>query len=91
MKVKFSLGILLLSLVGCTSPEQKELEDVHREVIKDAIAQYEAIKKSDDKIEVCVYAGMVTAAYVQANNEKEAKKWKDIEDVDCKRAGIPMQ
>lgn len=83
--------VSLLFLSACTSAEERELEDIHKQVIEDAIKQYESIKSSEDKIEVCVYAGMVTAAYVEAKNEKEAQKWKAIEDQDCKKAGIPMQ
>ena len=90
MKIYLSLMVSVVMLTGCTSPEEKELQDIHQQVIKDAIAQYENIKKTDDKIEICVYARMVTAAYTQANNKTEADKWKIIEDQDCKKAGIPM-
>ena len=90
MKIYLSLMVSVVMLTGCTIPEEKELQDIHQQVIKDAIAQYENIKKTDDKIEICVYAGMVTAAYTQANNKTEADKWKIIEDQDCKKAGIPM-
>lgn len=81
---------LLFGLVGCTSPAEQQQEDVHREVIQDAITQYEKVKKTNDQMEICVYAGVVTAAYVQASLKQEAQKWKAIEDQDCKKAGIPM-
>lgn len=91
MKIYLSLILSAFMLSGCTSPEEKEQQDIHQQVIKDAIAQYETVQKTNDKIEICVYAGMVTAAYTQANNQNEAKKWKVIEDQDCKKAGIPME
>lgn len=82
---------MLLFLLGCSSAEQRESEELHQHVIEDALSQYEAIKNSPDKLEVCVYAGMVTEAYQQAKMQKEATEWKAIEDADCKKAGIPMQ
>lgn len=91
MKIYLSLILSALMLSGCTSPEEKQLQDIQQQVTKDAIAQYEAVKKNNDKIEICVYAGIVTAAYTQANNQAEADKWKIIEDQDCKKAGIPME
>jgi len=38
--------------------------------------------------EICVQAGMVSAAYLQANDEPNYQKWKAIEKTDCKTAGL---
>lgn len=81
----------MLLLLGCSNSEHQQSEELHQHVIEDAVSQYEAIKNSSDQLEVCVYAGMVTEAYQQAKMQKEASKWKVIEDADCKKAGIPMQ
>ena len=63
---------------------------IHEKVANDAVAQYELTKKHGSKMEVCVHAGMVSAAYLQAKNEAKYAEWKAIEKADCKKAGLPQ-
>ena len=37
-----------------------------------------------------VQAGLVSAAYLQAQNEASYQNWKDIQKMDCKNAGMPQ-
>lgn len=64
-------------------------EDINAKVTKDAVDQYEIAKRGGDKMDTCIHAGMATAAYLQAKNEPEYKRWKAIQKKDCKRAGMP--
>lgn len=64
------------------------MRDIENKVARDSVEQYEIAKRQGDPMMVCVQAGMVSAAWLQAKNEAEYKKWKDIEKDDCKKAGL---
>ena len=61
---------------------------IEKSVAKDSIKEYNLTVKGGNKIEICVHAGLVAAAFNQAHDEKNYLKWKKIEERDCKRAGI---
>jgi hypothetical protein len=42
------------------------------------------------QVDVCVQAGLVSSAYLQAQDEMNYKKWKAIQKSDCARAGVPQ-
>ncbi len=65
------------------------LEEVQNEVAQDAVEQYNIAKREGDKIQVCVQAGLVSAAYLQAKDEANYQKWKAIQKADCRAAGMP--
>lgn len=65
--------------------------DAATKVADDAEAQYDIAKRQGDAMQICVQAGAVAAAQLQAQNEASYQKWKDIEDNDCARAGLPRQ
>lgn len=65
------------------------LDGIHRQVADDAIAQYEIAKRQGDPIQICVQAGMVAAAWLQAKDEAQYREWKDVEARDCAAAGMP--
>ena len=58
-------------------------------VANDAVKQYEMVKTGTDKIQTCVRAGLVVAAYVQAKDNAQFQKWQAIERADCAAAGVP--
>jgi len=53
------------------------------------VAQYEIAERQGDKMQICVQAGLVSAAYLQAKNESSYRNWKYIENTACKQAGVP--
>lgn len=73
---------VMVATIGCNALEES--------VAKDSVDQYEIAKRSGKAIDICVHAGLVSAAYLQAKNEPEYKKWKAIETADCERAGMPQ-
>ena len=48
----------------------------------------EIVKRSGAPMDVCVRAGLVAEAYLQANDEGNYKHWKAIEKKDCAAAGL---
>jgi hypothetical protein len=64
---------------------------VEKSVATDFVKQYEIAKKRGGAMDACVQAGVVAAAYLQAKDENEFKKWKAIERTDCARAGVAIE
>lgn len=62
---------------------------LNRQVIDDSVKQYEISKRSGTKIDACVHAGVVAAAFLQAKDEDGYTQWKATEKKDCTRAGMP--
>ncbi|OHA86992.1 MAG: hypothetical protein A3A96_03580 [Candidatus Zambryskibacteria bacterium RIFCSPLOWO2_01_FULL_39_39] len=73
---------------GLEKQSKRELDDIYKQVSADAVQQYEIAKRQGDKIQICVQAGMVSAAYLQEKNEMSYQQWKAIEKVDCSEAGL---
>lgn len=88
-KVSFAQSLLTLILCGGVlwfflsgGLEQK--------VATDSVTQYGIAQRNGTAIDHCVQAGLVTAAYLQAQDETNYKKWKAIENNDCASAGVPQ-
>lgn len=74
---------------GNTAERKVEpLGGIYAQVASDAIDQYNIAKKQGDAMQICVQAGMVTAALLQAKDEEHYNQWKKIEKADCRRAGV---
>jgi hypothetical protein len=73
---------------GMETQTKKILDDVNKKVSADVVQQYEIAKRQGDKIQICVQAGIVSAAYLQEKNEASYRQWKAIEKADCSSAGI---
>lgn len=84
------MGLLFAGtvLTGCDAATDMQMENVHNKVADDMVAQYDIAKKQGDAMQTCVQAGMVSAAYLQAQDEAKYNEWKAIEKTDCKAAGI---
>lgn len=63
-------------------------DDIYTQVILDAEQQYEIAKNGGDKTDIYVHAGLVAAAYLQAKDEVNYKKWKQIEKAHGKEIGL---
>ena len=64
-------------------------QDIYDQVAADAVRQYQIAKRQGDPMQICVQAGFVTAGFLQAKNERLYRRWKEVEALDCKRAGVP--
>ncbi|MDD5360015.1 MAG: hypothetical protein PHI02_07080 [Sulfurovaceae bacterium] len=68
---------------------QPIVEAAKKQVIDDAIKQYQIVEKSGNIVDMCVQAGIVKAAYLQANDESGYKSWSNITTKACEAAGMP--
>lgn len=67
------------------------MDNIHEQVASDAIEQYEIAKRGGDTIQICVHAGMVAAAFMQAKDEGNYRSWLSRQNRDCEAAGMPQQ
>ena len=68
----------------------KDMRAIYDQVSKDSVEQYAITVRQGTPIDICVHAGMVSAAYLQAKDESNYRKWKAKEAEDCNRAGVPQ-
>lgn len=86
----FLAGIAIWWFAGGGFDKQVEsdMAKIENQVATDAVNQYNIAKKQGDPIQICVQAGFVSAAFLQAEDEANYQLWKRTESEDCKRAGI---
>jgi hypothetical protein len=89
------LGLLVLGGLiwfyfggGIENQANLKMQEIENKVAQDAVTQYGIAKRNGSNIDVCVQAGMVTAAYLQAKDEAHYQQWKQTEKSDCAKAGI---
>lgn len=75
---------------GVQKQTAQMMEDIKAKVVEDAVNQYRIAERQGNKIQICVQAMQVSAAYLQAQNEASYNNWKEIEKMDCVRAGMPQ-
>lgn len=85
------LGFTVVAATACQEMANSQMKDIHNQVADDAVKQYEIAKRQGDKIQIYVQAGMVSAAYLQAQDETNYNKWKEIEKDAARAAGMPTQ
>jgi len=52
------------------------------------VKDYNIAARQGDPIQMCVQAGLVSAGYLQANDEANYRKWKSKQKADCAAAGL---
>tara|TARA_Y100000817_G_scaffold311936_1_gene304918 strand:+ start:335 stop:658 length:324 start_codon:yes stop_codon:yes gene_type:complete len=62
---------------------EEEMNNIYEQVAMDEIQKFKIVLKSGDKVAICVQAGMVCAALLQAGKESEYLEWKKIEKELC--------
>lgn len=77
------------SSVKTTSSHSNPFAIIENKVADDAVDQYNIVKRQGDKMQICVQAGVVSFAYLQAKDENNYRRWKSIEKTDCRAAGLP--
>ncbi len=76
---------------GLDNQVKSDMQEIENQVAADAVEQYEIAKKNGTAMDAYVAAEMVKAAYLQAKDEENYKKWKAIEKGEAKRAGVPYE
>jgi len=65
------------------------MQEIEDQVAADSVNQYRIAKNNGTPMDACVQAGLVAAAFLQAKDEPNYKKWKSVEHEDCIAAGMP--
>lgn len=73
---------------GLEDQALKEMNKIENYVAVDAEKQYRIAKKNGSEMDAYVSASLVVAAYLQANDEVNYKKWKVIENRHAKNIGL---
>jgi hypothetical protein len=76
---------------GLEQQTARTMDDIYKKVSADAVDQYMITKRNGTLIDVCVHAGLVSAAYLQGKDEPNYTIWKATEAADCEAAGMPKQ
>lgn len=85
------ISTLLLAACDVKKQAAQDMQNITNQVATDSVKQYEIAKRNGaTPIDTCVQAGLVSAAYLQAQDESNYSKWKSIEKSDCERAGVPQ-
>lgn len=66
----------------------KQAGDLYVKTAEDLEAQYRLMGAESSEMDKCVQAGIVAAAWLQAQDQIEYKNWKLIEDGHCESAGL---
>jgi len=74
---------------GIERQAAKDMQEITNQVAQDAVAQYNIAKRNGDAMQICVQAGLVSAAFLQSQDEANYNTWKAIEGQDCTAAGLP--
>ncbi len=72
------------------SQAEREMRRISRDVAAKAVREYEIAKRNGSAIDAYVHAGLAAAAFLQAEDEDNYKKWKAIERQDGILAGVPQ-
>jgi hypothetical protein len=95
-KGKIIIGIIVLVVMlayffggGVEKQAASNMQQIENKVASDAVEQYNIAKKNGSAMDAYVQAGMVCAAYLQAKDEENYKKWKAIEKKEAKAVGMP--
>ena len=79
------VGVLfVIVLIGSTWYGYRQMINEKNEWI----APYEYAKKNGTQVEVCFLAGQVADGFLESQNQHNYRKWKEIERLDCRKAGI---
>jgi protein involved in sex pheromone biosynthesis len=90
-KLFMCLLVVGFALTSCDEMVEAEMDKIENQVAKDAEEQYRIAKESGSAMDAYVQAGFVAAAYLQAKDEVNYKKWKEIEKKEGELAGAPSE
>jgi hypothetical protein len=94
---KVIMGLLLVAALFVIIPffapggglMRSSMGAIEKQVTNDVVAQYNTARQGGNAIDVCVHAGLVKAAYIQAKDAAGTSQWNKIERADCGKAGLP--
>ncbi len=82
--------VLLLGISAAIVVKNAATRVGNDDVAASAIRQYEIAKRGGNAMDAYFQAGLVAAAFLQAGDEENYRKWKDIERTDGRNAGVAV-
>lgn len=73
---------------GMEGEVNRQMDNIENQVAQDAVRQFEIAQKNGSNIDAYSAASMVVAAYLQAEDEENYKKWKLVQDEYGKKLGL---
>jgi hypothetical protein len=65
------------------------MTNISNQVASDEVKKYQIAKQGGDKMQICVQAGIVSAAYLQAKDQTNHRLWNTVKSAVCDEAGVP--
>jgi len=87
--VQAVLSVLILGLFAWWFFGNGLTSHVEDQMVQQALAEYQIAWRSNDRVQTCVHAGIVAAAYLHAKDEANYNQWLSTEKKECKVAGVP--
>jgi formylmethanofuran dehydrogenase subunit E-like metal-binding protein len=87
-RILASIAVITVTCTACGQLANSNFQQIKNQVADDAVKQYLMTVKSGSLMDQCVQAGLVSAAYLQAEDQSNYAAWKGIETSACARAGI---
>ncbi len=97
------IGFVMLGVAAELDPETSSymqqverdtnafIQSIEQETIADAINEYEITKRNGSAMDAYIRAGIVAELYLQANDEANYVKWKNVEKQEAFRADVPWE
>ncbi len=79
-----AIGIIWGVVMGLEMHFENKKVDIYEQVALDAVEQYNIVKQAEEHAKICLHARIVTAAYLQTNDEAKIQQWKAIEEDECR-------
>lgn len=87
------LGLLVILMIIGAATTTDSVQTTERSIYEitalDAVSQYYMAERHGTPIDVCLQAGIAAASWLQAKDEAQYIKWKNVEAVKCEAAGVP--
>ena len=90
-------AVVVLALVwfyfggGLEKQAENDMQRIENQVAEDSVRQYQIAKRNGSAMDAYVHASLVAAAFLQAEDEANYQKWKQIERQEGVRAGMPAE
>lgn len=79
-----AIGILWAVVMGLEMHFENKRVDIYEQVAADAVKKYNIVKQAGVHSKICLHARIVTAAYLEANDDAKYQQWKAIEEDECR-------
>jgi hypothetical protein len=92
--VKFVAGLVVFAIIWFvidTFLVPAQMSQIENDVAADQVKQYNMVKQSGTRMGLCVQAGAVSAAYLQAKDTPNYDKWESTRRADCVHVGLPAE